>query len=142
MRRNPLNFPLIRRDPLNFRLECPVCTEPFRDQRDVVKCHACQQNWCVVCNTSLTECPYCRTSILGREQQAIQAAQQRRLSWINFMNNDFLEFDPISVSSMPDESVYSFDTDVYSLSNEPMSDPNVWRPIVYGIPDSPIDEEY
>lgn len=156
MRQNPLNFPLpphTRYDPLNFLLECPICAEPFRDQRDLVKCHFCNQTWCISCDNSLTECPYCREFILGREQQSNQAAQQRRLSWSNFIIGDMVDDDysPHPIFQIPpfipfpisnEESDYSFNNDdQYSFNGEPMNIPSIWRPIVYPPPNSPYEEE-
>jgi hypothetical protein len=53
--------------------ECSICIRPITLKKT---CNKCNQCWCGKCDTKINKCPYCRTSILGRENRA---AEQERL---------------------------------------------------------------
>lgn len=47
--------------------DCSICMDSLIYQR---KCKQCKQAWCRDCDKNIAICPYCRTDIIGRHEQA------------------------------------------------------------------------
>lgn len=53
--------------------DCIICCE---SSNIFEKCKGCNQEWCIKCDKNIFECPYCRRSIDGRQDQSIQQKRE------------------------------------------------------------------
>lgn len=54
------------------------CTICYDEHETFIYCGKCSQIWCVDCDKSLAECPFCREIIPGREEKLIKQKRENR----------------------------------------------------------------
>lgn len=58
-------------------IECVICCE---ESKEFKNCNRCKQEWCVLCDNNIFECPYCRQVIMGR-QEKLQKRKIENFTW-------------------------------------------------------------